>query len=262
MLYRAAIRLSIGAIAVASVGAVMAQVLNESPRISQLQSRLNDDRTMFNATIDTAPDDDLLELGRLVAMGGSEKGGAGMACITCHGANGAGDSAGVFPRLAALPAWYLYKQLTDYAAGSRPNDIMTGIAQQLTDRERQAVSSYYAVVEATWPGPSKNIDGLALQWGGQLAAVGSAEKGIPACVNCHGPNGTGAPPSVPYLAGQFANYTQLQLQLWKDGIRENDPMNVMSTIAEKMTAEDMEAVSAYYERVRPERTPPANSGLR
>jgi len=90
-----------------------------------------------------------------------------------------------------------------------------------------------------------------LQWGGQLGAVGSAERGIPACVNCHGPQGSGNPPSVPYLAGQYANYMTHQLQLWQDGVRNNDAMNVMSTIADAMTAEDMRAVSEYYARVRP-----------
>ncbi|MGK7650998.1 c-type cytochrome [Roseovarius sp. B08] len=214
-----------------------------------LESRLDDERTLFAATVEDAPDDDLLELGRLVAMGGAENGGSGMACITCHGGQGAGDGAGSFPRLTGQAAWYTYKQLNDYASGARPNDIMTGIAQRLTEHEREAVAAYYAVVRAPIPQPLGAADQGELQWGGQLAAVGSAEKGIPACVNCHGPQGTGNPPSVPYLAGQYANYMTYQLQLWKEGVRDNDAMNVMSSIAKKMTREDMEAVSEYYNRV-------------
>jgi cytochrome c553 len=96
------------------------------------------------------------------------------------------------------------------------------------------------------------VDAATLQWGGQLGAVGSAERGIPACVNCHGPSGSGNAPSVPYLAGQYANYMAHQLQLWKDGVRDNDTNNMMSSIANKMTDEDMRAVSEYYARVRPE----------
>ena len=214
-----------------------------------LEERLDDERVLFSATVDEAPDDDLLELGRLVAMGGAENGGSGMACITCHGGQGAGDGSGTFPRLTGQAAWYTYKQLNDYASGARPNDVMTGIAQRLTEREREAVAAYYAVVRAPIAKPLGAADQGALQWGGQLAAVGSAEKGIPACVNCHGPQGTGNPPSVPYLAGQYANYMTYQLQLWKEGVRDNDALDVMSTIARKMTREDMEAVSEYYNRV-------------
>ncbi|MBV0911191.1 c-type cytochrome [Rhodobacteraceae bacterium ASV31] len=228
----------------------------ETPAISELEARLDDERSLFNATVsDTAPDDDLLELGPLVAMGGAENGGSGMACITCHGGQGAGDGSGAFPRLTGLSGWYTYKQLNDYASGARPNEVMTGIAQRLTEREREAVAVYYSVVEAPIEKPLGEIDLGLLQWGGQLAAVGSAEKGIPACVNCHCAEGTGNPPSVPYLAGQYANYMSYQLQLWKEGVRDNDAMGVMSAIAEKMSEEDMRAVSEYYMRVHnPETT--------
>jgi len=237
-------------VAAVSVPIVLGAQSTQTPAISMLEAQLQDERVLFNATIETTrPDDDLLELGRLVAMGGAENGGSGMACITCHGGSGEGDGSGTFPRLAGLPGWYSYKQLNDYASGSRPNNIMTGIAQRLSEHEREAVSAYYAVVNAPVIGPVGPADQGLMQWGGQLAAVGNAEKGIPACVNCHGPSGTGNPPSVPYLAGQYANYMTYQLELWKEGVRDNDAMNVMSTIARKMSSEDMQAVSEYYYRV-------------
>ncbi|WP_051241379.1 c-type cytochrome [Stappia stellulata] len=237
------------ALSVGSSVALQAQDYSQGPAKSELERRLKVDGVLFNATISRAPDDDLLEAGRLVAMGGAEKGGSGMACITCHGVDGQGDGTGAFPRLDGQAGWYLYKQLQDYASGARPNRVMSGIANRLTDREREAVSVYYAAMGAgTLDRPRSAFDGTLLQWGGQLAAVGSAEKGIPACVNCHGAGGTGLPPSVPYLAGQYAEYMELQLHLWKEGTRDNDAMNVMSAIADKMSAEDMRAVSEYYAR--------------
>jgi cytochrome c553 len=238
-----------------------AQDMGADPAIRVLETRLADDRVMFNARVETDIDDDLLELGRLVAMGGSQDGGAGMACITCHGAEGQGDGSGAFPRLASLPGWYMYKQLVDYSAGSRPNDVMSPIAGRLTEREMEAVSAYYATINAPFRAPLGQIDAETLQWGGQLGAIGSAERGIPACVNCHGPSGTGNPPSVPYLAGQYATYMTHQLQLWKRGVRDNDAMNVMSSIASKMTDEDMRAVSEYYARVRPPERAPERTDL-
>lgn len=228
-----------------------AQDYATDPAIETLEASLIDDRTMFNARVSAPVDDDLLELGRLVAMGGAENGGSQMACIVCHGAEGQGDGSGAFPRLSGQPGWYMYKQLIDYASGDRPNDVMSPIALRLTEREMEAVSAYYAAINAPFRPPLGTVDAQTLQWGGQLAAIGSAEKGIPACVNCHGASGTGNPPSVPSLAGQYANYMTHQLQLWQRDIRDNDAMNVMSSIADKMTYEDMRAVSEYYARVRP-----------
>ena len=242
-----------GAALVSGAGALIAQETSRSPNIPQLAAKLDDKHVLFRATIDSQPNITArdLEAGRLVAMGGSEQGGAGMACMSCHGAEGAGDGAAAFPRLAGLPAWYAYKQLQDYASGSRPNQVMTDIAKQLTDAEMRSVSSYYAVVEAPFPAVPARPATEALQWGGQLAAVGSVTKGIPACVNCHGPDGFGLPPSVPYLSGQHADYLALQLSLWKQGVRKNDAMGVMAAIASKMGDDDIKAVSDYYARVRP-----------
>ncbi|MEO1153131.1 MAG: hypothetical protein AAFX59_04540, partial [Pseudomonadota bacterium] len=83
----AATLMAIGAYAVS----LNAQDRSEQPAIAALEANLQDDRALFNATVDSAVDDDLLETGRLVAMGGSQAGGSGMACITCHGAEGQGD---------------------------------------------------------------------------------------------------------------------------------------------------------------------------
>jgi cytochrome c553 len=170
--------------------------------------RLNDPQTLFQATIDNpkAVTGNVLEEGRLVVVGGSHQGGAGMACMSCHGAQGEGDNGAAFPRLAGLPAWYIYKQLDDYASGTRKNEVMSQIAQKLTDAERRAAASYYAVLTAPYPQLSLLEDAKTLQWGGQLAAVGSVNKDVPACTNCHGAKGEGVPPSVPYLSGQHAEY--------------------------------------------------------
>lgn len=230
---------------------LLAQDREADPGIQTLQNRIADRDILFGVQIENEVTDDLLEKGRLVAMGGSEAGGAGMACISCHGAEGQGDGSGAFPRIAGQSGWYLYKQLLDYASGARPNAVMTGVAARLTEQEMEAVSAYYAAIDAPYHPPLGDVDAQTLQWGGQLAAVGSAERGVPACVNCHGPAGAGLPPAVPYLAGQYADYMTHQLQLWAEGERDNDPMNVMSAIARKMTEEDMQAVSAYFARVRP-----------
>jgi cytochrome c553 len=242
------------ALAAALAGGTQAagQDFLEAPSVDMLTERLREIPSLFAVEVAEPVTEDMLERGRLVAMGGSQRGGAAMACFTCHGVQGGGDGSGAFPRLAGMPGWYSYKQLMDYASGARPNAVMSGIAARLTEAEMEAVAAYYAVIDAPYPDPPAAEDLQQLQWGGQLAAIGSVELGIPACVNCHGPNGSGLPPSVPYLAGQYAEYIALQLKLWKAGVRDNDAMNVMEAIAVKMSEADMRAVGAYYERVRPQ----------
>lgn len=249
----AAVAAACGALIIIAGAHLGAQEHAGTQSTPDLARKLQDERVLFRAMIEREPDVTAqdIENGRLVAVGGSQQGSTNPACIQCHGANGSGDSAAGFPRLAGLPAWYMYKQLLNYADGSRPNNVMTPIAQNMTDAEMRSVSKYYAVVEAPYPPVEEAVDQLLIQWGGQLAAVGSVEKAIPACTNCHGAQGFGVPPSVPYIAGQHQAYMELQLQLWKKGERRNDPLNVMAAIAQKMNDEDIRAVSAYYARIRP-----------
>ncbi len=191
-----------------------------------------------------------LENGRLVAVGGSA-GGPRAACFTCHGLNGAGDTSGAFPRLSGLDAWYMYKQLRDYAAGSRPNEIMSPIARALTQAEMEDVSAYYAGFrDAPYP-PQPDADPLTIQRGAAISAIGASERGVQACVNCHGPAGMGMGPGFPQLAGQYARYAALQLTLWQQGVRRNDPLEVMANVARRLTGDDIRAVSLYFQAVRP-----------
>jgi cytochrome c553 len=167
-------------------------------------------------------------------------------CLRCHGLEGAGDPSGAFPRLAGQGAWYLYKTLHDFAAGRRQNEVMTPIARTLTDEQMQALSAYYSTLppEAAWPIAGADIE--TLQAGGAIAATGSLRDGVPACAGCHGAEGQGQPPIVPSLAGQSASYLEHQLQKWKSGERDGDPMGVMEAVASAMSDEQMRAVSLYY----------------
>lgn len=193
--------------------------------------------------------------GRFIAIGGMH-GEASLPCVQCHGLAGAGNSSGAFPRLADQAGWYLYKTLQDYAAGLRPNQTMQTVARLLTDDQMQDVAAYYASVRnAPYPaGP--DAGGELLQIGAVIATAGLPEQGLPACQSCHGPRGTGNPPVYPYLAGQFAAYTEHQLHLWKEGLRDGDPMNVMELIAKNMTDQQIRAVALYFAALRPDEVTP------
>lgn len=86
-------------IAVSAGVALQAQDYSGGIGNADIERRLGVDSVLFNATINRSPDDDMIELGRLVAMGGAGQGGSGMACINCHGVEGEGDGSGAFPRL-------------------------------------------------------------------------------------------------------------------------------------------------------------------
>lgn len=109
--------------------------------------------------------------------------------------NGSAEQgAGGFPRLADQSAHHLYKQLNDYASGARPNEIMGPIAQTLSDAERQGAAAYYAAQEGVpHPDPDR-IDEAARKTGEALVTVGSNERRIQACTNCHGPAAVGQAP--------------------------------------------------------------------
>lgn len=194
-----------------------------------------------------APD---LDLGRRLAAGGNPQGA--LACSQCHGMNGSADQgAGAFPRLADQPAHYLYKQLNDYASGARPNEIMGPIAQALSDAERQASAAYFAAQRGVPYPDAPADDPAAHRTGAALAAVGSNERRVQACNNCHGPAAVGQAPLYPRLAGQYAEYAQAQLQAFRGKTRHNDVGAVMREIAGKLTDAEIEAVSAYLAALRP-----------
>lgn len=200
--------------------------------------------------------------GQLLAATGGFPENRVVACARCHQLNGTGDSSGAFPRLADQSGWYLYKTLHDYAVGLRPSETMQPIARELTDQDMRDLAGYYASIkDPPYPG-STSIDPLTLQIGGALVAAGAPAQGVPACSSCHGQDGVGNPPVAPFIAGQYASYVQLQLQLWKQGKREGDPLNVMRNVAQSMTDDQIRAVSLYLASVRNRTITPQEASLR
>lgn len=180
---------------------------------------------------------------KLYSQGGGNP--AAMACVTCHAPDGMGMAAAAFPRLAGLPADYLRKQLMDLRAGTRQNPIMQPIAKALTDEEIQAISQWLAQL----PSPQYPQIGRAEPAqtpGAVLALRGAWERNIPECVSCHGPSGVGVGSAFPPLAGQSAQYLSNQLNAWRQGLRKNDPNDLMGKVARAMTEDEIKAVTDYF----------------
>jgi cytochrome c553 len=169
-------------------------------------------------------------------------------CAQCHAFNGVSDASGAFPRLAGQSDYYLSKQLRDFASGERMSALMTPIAKALSPEDIADVAAYFAGINAPFL-PLKAADPALVKRGEELAKVGSAERRLQNCDNCHGPEGAGEPPAIPYLAGQYAHYIAFTLQMWQQGYRKNSP-NQMGVMAKKLTDQEIASVGAYYQQVK------------
>jgi cytochrome c553 len=131
--------------------------------------------------------------------------------------------------------------------------MMTPISQQLTHADRQSVALYYAGLSAQAPqvASAATADASLIQRGATLYAQGSAEHGIQACANCHGPGGRGLSRVYPSIAGQPMPYVETQFRRWQAGVRHNDIAALMGSVARRMTDGDIRAVSAYVARLAP-----------
>ena len=167
-------------------------------------------------------------------------------CQACHGAHGEGMVDGAKPRLAGQSAWYLDKQLRDFASGARDNAIMSAIAKGLNDQARAQVVAYYAALPVSAATEHTAPTAAQAARGHQLAIEGAEGKRVQACNNCHGPDGSGVSLSAPALAGQLAAYLAAQLKSWQQGSRKNDAGNLMSSVAARLDDADIAAVTAYY----------------
>jgi cytochrome c553 len=138
--------------------------------------------------------------------------------------------------------------MRDFASDVRANAIMSPIAKALTPNDIADVAAYYANLNAAFP-PLPKADPALVKQGQELAKVGNAARNIPACDNCHGPDGVGEPPAIPYLAGQYASYIANELRIWQGGLRKDSP-EAMAFVAKALTDQDIAAVAAYYQQVQ------------
>jgi cytochrome c553 len=121
---------------------------------------------------------------------------------------------------------------------------MQPIAQALSGPDAMAVTQYVASLPPV-PQPGEKPDAMLLKRGETIAQIGLWDRTIPACFACHGPDGRGVGSAFPRITQQNKAYLVQQLQAWKSGTRKNDPQSLMSTVARKLSAEEIEAVATY-----------------
>lgn len=76
---------------------------------------------------------------------GADPSAAPSACVECHGADGIARVEDA-PNLAGEEPLYLVQQLEAFASGRRVHEVMTGIAQAMTEQEMRAAADWYGAI--------------------------------------------------------------------------------------------------------------------
>lgn len=208
-----------------------------------------------NAPVVSAP----LEIDLGKTTWGDAKAGQGKAaaCAACHGADGNGSDP-QYPNIAGQSERYTAHQIALIASGQRtgPAVAMVPFVQNLSPQDMRDIGAYFATQKASAGLADDSViaDGAYkgmkfYEVGQQLYRGGDATRGIPACMACHGPSGSGNPgPAYPHLGGQRQDYAARRLQEYRTGTTtEKDPhlFNIMAQVANKLTDQEIQALGTY-----------------
>jgi cytochrome c553 len=89
--------------------------------------------------------------------------------------------------------------------------------------------------------------------GQQIYRGGIPERGVAACIACHGPTGMGNPMAAyPRIGGQHSAYVLSTLQAYASGERRSDAdMNqMMRNVSELLFENEMRALASYVQGLR------------
>jgi len=183
-------------------------------------------------------------LGTVQAAGNANAGKSKSAtCAACHGADGNSVNP-IWPKLAGQHASYIEQQLAAFKGGARVNATMSPMAMPLSEQDMADLAAYFSSQQSHPAVGDPANEQIVL--GKQIYQAGIADKGVAACMACHGPSGSGNPAAkFPRLSGQHAAYLESTLKGFRSGERANDPNRMMRDIAAKMSDAEMSAVAAY-----------------
>jgi cytochrome c553 len=181
-------------------------------------------------------------------------------CLSCHGNRAGGDidfgpevNFGT-PALRGMRESYLRDSLVAYRDGTRQHEEMSAVAAMLDDESIDFMARSFAAYEVPPMRSSGELATLAekdplFAKGQALARQGIPQKGVPACITCHGSLGEGSDIG-PRLAGQNVTYIKSQIEAFASGARQTIQSAIMQPVVAGLTDDDIEAVAHYYESVQ------------
>ena len=131
-------------------------------------------------------------------------------CVGCHGENGISQTDNV-PSLAGQPDLFLQWQLVFFRSGTRKNEQMQPVVEQLNNEDIRNLGAYFATLA---PPRAKADDNPDLSQKGAQAAAGRR------CASCHTDTYAGTK-AVARIAGQREEYL---LKALHDSNRVRDPV--------------------------------------
>lgn len=168
-------------------------------------------------------------------------------CATCHGVDG-NSVVPMWPKIAGQFSTYMIKQMNSFklnGGDGRANPVMYNIVKDLSEKDINDVSNFYALKNVSKNSVIKNKD--AYEKGRILYLLGDFKnKKTPACSSCHGIGGEGNfLAGFPKLKNQHSQYIIQQLKAYKDGERSNDFNMIMRDISSNLTEEQITCVAEY-----------------
>ena len=155
-------------------------------------------------------------------------------CAGCHGENGISTTENI-PSLAGQQDQFIQWQLVFFRAGTRKNEQMQPIIEQIDNGDIRNLGAYFASLTPAKPLPDKDPD---LSRKGAQAAAGRR------CANCHTESYAGTK-GVARLAGQREEYLSKALHDYKSGVRSGGSMAAMADVAYPLSDEEITALSHY-----------------
>jgi len=164
-------------------------------------------------------------------------------CAACHGVDGNSVTPD-WPMLAGQHASYIVRQLRAFKNGERTDVTMKPFADMLSEQDMLDVAAYFSAQKPTPKGADPALVGL----GQQIYRGGVPDRGVAACIACHGPTGAGNPlAAYPRISSQHAAYTKKQLNSYAAGDRRSDvELNqMMRNVAGLLFEDEIRALASY-----------------
>ena len=155
-------------------------------------------------------------------------------CVGCHGEGGISQMENI-PSLAAQPDLFIQWQLVFFRAGTRKNEQMQPIVEQLNNEDIRNLGAYFSSLAPPKPPADANPD---LSKKGAQAAAGRR------CASCHTDSYAGTK-AVARVAGQREEYLVKALRDYKSGVRAGGAMAAMADVAFPLSEEEIEALAHY-----------------
>ncbi len=187
----------------------------------------------------------MFEMGAAAAQPGNADNGRAKAatCAACHGADG-NSVTPQWPSLAGQSEAYVARQLQAYRDKQRPDVGMQQFAATLSDQDTRDIGAFYATQRLQPKGADPQFTAL----GERIYRGGVPERGIAACIACHGPGGHGNPMAAyPRINSQHSAYLQKTLQEYAAGNRQSDSdkNQMMRNVAELLLEDEIQALASY-----------------